>query len=275
MLLAITGRSSPRNVDMSGIKHVRSLFCAAAVSFFPAVATAQVSVITSGGFSAAYRAALPEFERTAGITVTTTSGASQGNGPNTIGAQLRRGVPADVVIMSREGLNDLIKENLIAVGSDVNLAQTPLGVAIKAGAPKPDLSSGEAFKQTLLRAKSITFPSSTTGIFLATTLFPRFGIADQLASKTTSAGVAAVARGEAELAIQPVSELVHVDGVEFAGTLPSDAQFISVFAAAVVANSPHADAARRLIAYLASDRATPAITNSGMERPVSPARVPR
>jgi len=105
-----------------------------------------VKVIMSGGFATAYRSALPEFERTTGIAVTTGSGASQGNGPETIGAQLRRGVPADMVIMSREGLNDLIAEGRIVAGTDVNLAQTPLGVAVRAGAPSrtstPSMPSG-------------------------------------------------------------------------------------------------------------------------------------
>ena len=93
---------------------------------------AQVKTIVSGGFRAAYMAALPEFERTAGLTVTTGSGASQGNGPNTIGAQLARGVPADVVIMSKEGLEDLVKAGRLVSGSVVDLARTPVGVAVRA-----------------------------------------------------------------------------------------------------------------------------------------------
>src|SRR6266566_294804 len=120
---------------------IRSAFIIAAVFAVPTASFAQLKVIASGGFSAAYREALPEFERTAGVTVTTTSGASQGSGPNTIGAQLRRGVPADVVIMSREGLNELIAEGKIVARSDVDLAQTPLGLSVRAGAPKPDIST--------------------------------------------------------------------------------------------------------------------------------------
>jgi len=244
---------------------IRAVFVIAAVFAVPTAAFAQIKVIASGGFSAAYREALPEFERTAGVTVTTTSGGSQGSGPNTIGAQLRRGVAADVVIMSREGLNELIAEGKIVAGTDVNLAQTPIGMAVRAGAPKPDISTVDAFKQTLLRSKSVTFPNSTTGIYIATTLFPRLGIADALAAKTTSAGVAAVAKGDAEIAVQPVSELLHVQGVDFVGTLPADVQYISVFAAAVVTGSKEPEAAKKLIAFFASERAIPAIKNSGME----------
>jgi molybdate transport system substrate-binding protein len=244
---------------------IRAVFVIAAVFAVPTAAFAQIKVIASGGFSAAYREALPEFERTAGVTVTTTSGGSQGSGPNTIGAQLRRGVAADVVIMSREGLNELIAEGKIVAGTDVNLAQTPIGMAVRAGAPKPDISTVDAFKQTLLRSKSVTFPNSTTGIYIATKLFPRLGIADALAAKTTSAGVAAVAKGDAEIAVQPVSELLHVPGVDFVGTLPADVQYISVFAAAVVTGSKEPEAAKKLIAFFASERAMPAIKNSGME----------
>ena len=114
-------------------------------------------------FAAAYQEILPEFEKSNGVTVTTTRGQSQGNGPNAIGAQLRRGVPADVVIMSKEGLSQLITDGKIVAGTDVDLAQTPLGVSVRAGAPKPDIGTVDAFKRLLLHAQSITFPDSTTG----------------------------------------------------------------------------------------------------------------
>ena len=159
--------------------------------------------MTSGGFATPLKAALPEFEKATGISVTVMLGKSQGTDPATIAAQLRRGVPADVVILSREGLNDLISDNRIAKNSDVDLAKTPLGMAVKAGAAKPDISTVEAFKNALLRARSITYPSSTTGIYMATKLFPQLGIAEAMAGKSTNAGVATVAKGEAEIAIQP------------------------------------------------------------------------
>src|SRR5438477_10990950 len=115
---------------------------------YPTLSQAQLKVIMSGGFSGAYNQALPEFERTTGITVTTGSGASQGTGQQTIAAQLQRGVPADVVILSREGLADLIAAGWIVAGTDVDLASVPLGVAVRVGPPKPDVSTVEAFKQT-------------------------------------------------------------------------------------------------------------------------------
>lgn len=238
----------------------------AAVLAFPVASFAQVQlkVIVSGGFQAAYQEALPEFERTAGVKITTTSGASQGNGPNTIGAQLARGVPADVVIMAKEGLVDLIADGKIVTGTNVDLAQTPVGMSIRAGAPKPDISTVDAFKKSLLGAKSVAIPPSTVGIYLTTKLFPRLGIADEMAAKTTTSG--SVAKGEAELAVRAVSELLHVPGTDFVGTIPPEIQFISVFSAAVVAGSKEHEASKRLIAFLASENATTAVKNSGMER---------
>src|ERR1700683_5199990 len=127
---------------------------------------ARLNVLISGGFSGAYERLLPEFKRTSGINVTTGSGASQGTGPQTIAAQIARGVPADVVILSREGLDELIAAQRIAAGTDVDLAQVPLGVAVRAGSPKPDVRTVEAFKQVLLGAKTIAVPASTSGFWL-------------------------------------------------------------------------------------------------------------
>jgi molybdate transport system substrate-binding protein len=244
---------------------IKLVLVIAAVFARPTASPAQIKVITSGGFSAALQELVPGFEKATGITVTTGSGASQGNGPNTIAAQLRRGVSADVVIMSREGLDDLIAEGRIVARSDVDLAQTPLGVAVRAGAPKPDISTVDAFKRTLLRAKSITFPDSTTGIYMMTKLFPRLGIAGEISGKITHTGVAAVAKGDAEIAIQPVSELLHAPGSDFVGTIPAEIQYISVFSTALVAGSKESQAFKRLIAFLKSESAMKAIRNSGME----------
>ena len=132
-------------------------FLIAVALALPTASSAQgevsIKVMTSGGFSAAFRDIQPEFEKTSGIKVTVTRGASQGVGPDTIGAQLHLGVPADVVIMSREGLDELIAEGWAVSGTDIDLGQTPLGLSVRAGAPKPDIGTVEAFKQTMLRAK--------------------------------------------------------------------------------------------------------------------------
>ena len=240
----------------------------ATLPLWPAAAAAQLNVLISGGFSSAYEQLLPEFERTSGIKVTTGSGASQGTGPQTIAAQLARGVPANVVILSREGLSELIAANRIAAGTDVDLARVPLGVAVRAGSPKPDVSTVEAFKQVLLNAKTVAVPGSTSGIWLMTDLFPRLGLADKINAKATARGKDAtgmVAAGGADLAVMPVSEIVHAPGVDFAGSLAPEIQFVQTFSAAVVASSGEIEASKRLIEFLASARASEAIKKSGME----------
>lgn len=236
-----------------------------ALTMVPASALAQVKVMTSGGFAAPLREMLPEFEKATGVTVEVILGKSQGSGPDTIGSQLARGVAADVIIMSREGLNDLVSANRIVAHSDIDLAKTPIGLAVRAGASKPDISTVEAFKNTLLRAQSITFPSSTTGIYMTTKLFPQLGIASEVLPKSSNVGVAAVANGNTEIAIQPVSELLHVPGTDFVGILPPEIQYISVFSTALVEGSSRSSEAKKLITFLSSENAKGAIRNSGME----------
>src|SRR5262245_22993317 len=231
-------------------------------------APAQLSVLISGGFAGAYEQLLPEFQRMSGIKVTTGSGASQGSGPQTIAAQLDRGVAADVVILSREGLNELIAAKRIALGTDVDLARVGLGVAVREGTAKPDVSTVEGFKQALLQAKTVAIPGSTGGIWLTTDIFPRLGIAEKINVKLTPRGTGAtamVAAAEADIAVQPVSEILHAAGVDFAGTIAPEIQLIQVFSAAVVAGSREIEAPKRLIEFLASARASETIRKSGME----------
>lgn len=232
----------------------------------------RLNVLISGGFAPAYDRLLPEFEQTTGIRVTTGSGASQGSGPQTIAAQLSRGVPADVVILSREGLSDLAGANRIAAGTDKDLARVPLGVGVRAGSAKPDVSTVEAFKQVLLKAKIVAVPESTSGIWLMAELFPRLGVAGKIGVKPAPRGTDAtrmVATGEVEVTVQPVSEILIAPGVDFAGSLAPEIQFVQTFSAAAVAGSRELEAAKRLIELLASPRAADAIRSSGME-PLAP-----
>jgi molybdate transport system substrate-binding protein len=231
-------------------------------------ARAELNVMISGGFSLAYREVLPEFERTTGIAVATASAASQGTGANTMKAQLERGVRADVVILSREGLSELMAAGRIVGGTDVNLARVPIGAAVRLGKPKPAIDTVDAFKRTLLNARSIAVPGSTSGIFLMNEVFPGLGIADKVSLKVGPRGsdaTAMVAAGDADIVLAPVSELVNVAGIEFAGRLPAEVQLIQVFAAAIVAGSNHREEAKRLIEFLASGQAAAAIEKSGME----------
>ena len=229
---------------------------------------AHLNVLISGGFSGAYEQLLPDFTRTSGFKVTTGSGASQGAGPQTIAAQLAGGVPADVVILSREGLAELIAAKRIVAGTDADLAQVGLGLAVRSGTPKPDVSTVEAFKQVLLKARIVAVPASTSGIWLTENLFPRLGIADKIDVRKTPRGsdaAAMVAAGSAAVAVMPDSEIMVAPGVDFAGSLAPEIQFMQVFSAAVVAGSAQIEGARRLIAHLASTDAAEAIRKSGME----------
>jgi molybdate transport system substrate-binding protein len=141
-------------------------------------------------------------------------------------------------------------------------------VAVRAGTPKPDVSTVEAFKQVVLKARAVAVGSSTSGIFLTKDVLPRLGIADKVNVKTTPRGAGAAAMvvaGEADIAVMPVSEIVHAPGVELAGVIAEEIQLNQIFAAGVVAGSKEVDAAKRLIALLASERASGAIRSNGME----------
>ena len=232
---------------------------------------ANLNVIISGGFSVSFRDLLPGFERSTGIGVTTLSGASQGKGPETIAAQLARSVAADVAILSREGLTELLAAGRIVLGSDVDLAQAALGAAVRAGASKPDIATVAAFKQALLSAKVVAVPASTSGIYLTDELFPRLGLTGKLNIRIMPRGsqsAALVKEGQADIAVQPVSELVRESGLDFVGPIPDELQLVQTFCAAIVAGAKELESSRRLIAYLSSEQAATTIRGNGMQ-PIS------
>ncbi len=240
--------------------------CVISLLFSNAV-MAQLEVIISGGFQGPYNQMLPAFEKMTGAKVITKSGASQGTGPKTIKAQLDAGTKADVVILSREGLAELIAQNKIIPNSDIDLAQAPLGLAVPAGSPKPNISTTKAFSSALVKAKKVVVPGSTSGIYLTKELFPKLGISDQISVQVTERGSQAttiLAAKEANVAVQPSSELVNVPGIDYVGALPSDIQLIQTFAAAIVINSPNQKLAQQLIEFLSSPNAVGPIKNSGM-----------
>jgi molybdate transport system substrate-binding protein len=233
----------------------------------------EIKVMTSGALSAALKELIPAFERASGSTLIIVSGGSVGGAPDSIPDRLQRGERADVLIMAAGSIDDLMKAGRVVAGSRVDLARSSIGIAVRAGAPKPDISSVEALKRTLLQATSIAFSSSVSGVYVSTELFQRLGIASQMLAKgrkVDSEPVAAVvARGEAELGFQQISELRPVPGVEVVGPLPSEVQRVTVFSAAAVAGSANPSGGRALIAFLSSPAASPAIAKSGMD-PVTP-----
>jgi molybdate transport system substrate-binding protein len=235
---------------------------------FSTSSMAQLQVIISGGFSGPYQQMLPQFEKNTGISVKTLSGASQGTGPKTIKAQLEAGASVDVVILSREGLAELVALGRIMPGTDTDLAIAPLGAAVPLGSARPDISNVAAFTQAIVKANSIVVPGSTSGIYLTTELFPMLGVAKQISVKITERGSQAtslLAAREAAMAIQPSSELVNIAGIDFIGRLPNEIQLLQIFAIAITKESIQVEAAKKLIQFLTSPAAAVPIQNSGMD----------
>lgn len=235
---------------------------------YPVAATAQLRVIISGGFSAAYKDLLPEFERTTGVSVVTASGSSQGDGPTTIGAQLRSGALFDVAILNATGLADLVAQERIVKGSERRLAQVLTGVGIRAGSAALDVSTVDALRHTLRQAKVVATSSSSSNGVRA--LLTRLGIVNEVTVKVGprfSDANSMVERGDAALSIQPVSEILNMPGVQLGGTIPATVRPAGIFAGAIFANSTRAEEASRLIAFLASEAARDAVERAGMEQP--------
>jgi len=236
----------------------------------------EIKVMTSGAFTAAYLELVPEFERTTHQKVVTSYGASMGTASDSIPMRLGRGEPADVVILARPALDELVKQGKVLPESRVDLVRSSIGIAVRAGARKPPIGTVEELKRALLEAKSIAYSDSASGAYLSSELFPRLGIAEQVASKcqrikTMSVG-AVVARGDAEIGFQQISELLPVPGIDYVGPLPPEVQKTTIFSAGVAAGSKNADAAKALIKFLVSPAAIPAITKSGLEPVTASAR---
>ena len=230
---------------------------------------AEVKVMISGGFTAALRDLAPEFERATGNKLVVIFGPSMGTTPEAIPNRMQRGEPVDVLIMVGYALGDLIKQGKVAADSRVDLAGSGVGVAVRAGAPKPDISSPAALKRALLQAKSIAYSDSASGVYVSTELFRRLGIAEQVKGKSRMIPAepvgAVVARGEAEIGFQQMSELLPIAGIDVVGPLPSEVQKITVFSAGVATSAKEPQAARALIRFLASPEAAPAISKTGLE----------
>ena len=229
----------------------------------------EITVVTSGGFTAAFLELVPQYERATHNKIVTEFGPSMGTTHNAIPVRLDRGEEIDVVIMASPALDELIKQGKVRTGSRVDLVRSSIAMAVKAGAPKPDITTVDALKRTLLNAKSIAYSDSASGVYLSTELFPKLGIADQIRGKSKKieadpvGGV--VATGEFEIGFQQISELRPVKGIDIVGPLPPGAQQVTIFSAGIPATSKHSEAAKSLILWLASPAAYPAIKKSGLE----------
>jgi molybdate transport system substrate-binding protein len=234
-----------------------------------AACAAEISVVSSGGFAAAYRALVPKFEHQTGHTLMTGWGPSMGNTQDAVPARLARGEPIDVLIMVGYALDRLVKDGTVSSDSRMDLARSGIGVVVRAGAPKPDIGSVDALRRTMLSARSIAYSDSASGVYIQNEMFRRMGIVDQMVGKAHMIPAepvgAVVARGEAELGFQQISELKPISGIDLVGPLPPEVQQTTVFSAGMLATSHEPEAARALIRFLASPSAASAILESGME----------
>ena len=235
---------------------------------------AEIHVITSGAFAEALKTLVPEYEKQSPNKVIISYGSSMGAAHDSIPTRLGRGEKFDVLILASPALDGFIKSGAVQPGTRVDLVASVMGAVVKAGAPKPDISTMASFKQALLNAKTVAHSASASGVYLSTELFPKMAISEHMnrtASMIHSERVASVvARGEAELGFQQVSELLPIPGVEFIGELPPEAQKTVLFSAGITNNVSNLNASRDLIAFLASPKAAPTIQKAGL-KPVLPA----
>ncbi|MCU1330150.1 MAG: transporter substrate-binding protein [Bryobacterales bacterium] len=229
----------------------------------PAVRAAELHALTSAALTEAYGEIIPEFERATQTKVVTSFGG------NDIPGRLEAGESADVVIIWRTHLDKLVNEGILVRGTELDLVQSRIGVVVRDGAPKPDISSVDALRRTLLSAKSIGYSDSISGVYVSTELFPKLGIAEQVKSKSKRIeGMrvgAAIARGDAELGLQQISELLPISGIQYVGPLPPEVQRVTIFAAASVRKAKNPAGASALIRFLTSSAAAEVFTRKGLD----------
>ena len=251
---------------------MKKLLCASLLFFCGAVCAAEVRVMISAGFFGVYSELGPAFERATGHKLVTTRGPSMGDSPEAIPTRLARGETADVVICDGEANDKLAQRGLVRAGTKVELAKSQIGMVVREGAAKPDISTVEGFKKTLLAAKSIAYSDSGSGTYLSTKLFAQLGVADQIAGRSRKIRgppsgepvAAVVARGESEIGFQQVSELIHVKGITYVGTIPAELQPKVFFSGAVTVMAREPEAARALMRFLASPESAATIAKTGL-----------
>lgn len=244
---------------------VIALFCFAS----PNARAQTVNVVSSGGFAAAYKLLAPRFEKATGIHLETVWGPSMGTTHGAIPMRLARREPLDVVIMVGYALDGLIQKGEVQNGSQVVLARSPIAMAVRAGAPVPDIGTVAALRRTLLQARSVAYSDSASGAYISSTLFQRLGIEKEMAPKSrkipaTPVGLI-VARGEAQIGFQQMSELLPIPGITIVGPIPDKVQKITLFSTGIVATSKSKNAGRALIRFLSSPAACAAIRQTGLD----------
>src|SRR3954462_6235432 len=247
------------------------------IGLAPGATAADVKVMISAGFFSVYKELGPAFEKSTGHKLVTTRGPSVGDSPEAIPTRLARGEEADVVIMDGVGVDLLEQRDLARPGSRMPLAESFIGMVVRAGQPKPDIATIEALRTTLLAAKSIAYSDSSSGTYLSTVGFKKLGIADEIAGKTRKVRgppsgepvAAVIARGEAEIGFQQVAELINVPGTDFVGTVAGDVQPPTLFEGALPKNSQQPEAAVAMLCFLSSPDDAIVITKAGL-KPLAP-----
>ncbi|RAU36985.1 substrate-binding domain-containing protein [Enterobacter sp. ECC-175] len=240
-----------------------------ALSASTAAVAQDVTVMISGGFRAALEKLAPAYEAQSGDRIVLVSGPSMGKTPQAIPNRLARGEHADVTIMVGSALEQLERDRLVAAGSRVELADSPIGVVVKKGAPVPSIGTDAELRQTLLAASTIAYSDSASGRYVETQLFKKLGIVQQAGAKAQKVEripvAEEVAKGKYALGFQQVSELLPVPGVTFVGRLPDNLQYITRFAGAVTQRADHPARAKALLAYLSSAQAQAVIISTGLQ----------
>lgn len=241
---------------------VKAAAIALAMILAPAAAeAAEVTLLISNALKAVMEELAPRFEKTTGHKLAITYGST-----NPLKAQIEKGEAFDLTILGDAAIDDLVRQGKLDAATRAVVARSGLGVAIRKGAPKPDIGTTETFKRTLLNAKSIAYlDGGLTGTYLKV-LFQRLGIADSMQSKyKNTRGGEAVANGEVEIGVTQMSEILYQTGAELAGPLPPEIQNYTNFPAAVSTSARQADAAKALLKYLASPDAARVMKAHGLE----------
>ena len=251
------------------MKKINNLSAIALFAFSALAHAEQLNVMTSGGFTAAYKILGPKFAAATGNTLDTQLGPSMGKAPEAIPNRLARGEHADVVIMVGYALDDLIKQGKVDPASRVELADSRIGLVVREGAPKPDISSVESLKKTLLDAKSVAYSDSASGVYIEKELFNKLGVENQLKPKAKMVPKvpvgSVVATGDYQLGFQQVSELLPVPGVSFVGKIPESVQSVTRFAAGIPVGAQHPKEAKALLDYLAAPAAQADVQATGLD----------
>jgi molybdate transport system substrate-binding protein len=234
-----------------------------------AAGAAEIKVMSSGGFKAAYLELAAEFERATGHKIVNAWGPSMGNTPQAVPNRIARGEPVDVVIVVGEAMDVLVKDGRITPSSRVDLARSLIAAAVRAGTPNPDISTVDAFKRTLENAKSIAYSDSASGVYIENVLYQQLGVSPAVKAKSKMIPAdpvgEIVARGEVELDFQQLSELLPLEGITILGPIPAEIQKVTLYAAGVAADAKEPEAAAALIKFLSAPAAASTIKRTGLE----------